>query len=74
MTSSRFLSIREYRISTLLKVPLQKHRHGPFDERSLLCSPTVLYSGTDKIHRPDRGRSTAVELEEWRRCPLQTLC
>jgi hypothetical protein len=73
VTSSKFLSIREYKISTLLKVPFQKHRHGPFDERSLLCSSTVLYSGTDKIHRPDGVRSTAVEMQEWRRCSLQTL-
>jgi hypothetical protein len=55
VTPGRVLSIREYRINTLLKVPLQKHRQGRFDERSLLCSPTVLYSGTDKIHSPERG-------------------
>jgi len=64
------VSIREYRISTLLKVPLQKHRQGPFDAISILCSSTVLYSEADKIHRADGGRSNAVELEEWRRCPL----
>jgi hypothetical protein len=64
VTPGRVLSIREYRINTLLKVPLQKHRQGPFDGRSLLCSSTVLYSGTYKIHRPDGGRITAVDLEE----------
>ena len=65
--------VREYRISTLLKVPLQKHRQGPFDEMRFLCSSTVLYSGTYKVQRPDGSRSTAVDLEEWRRCPLRTL-
>jgi len=56
--------MREYRISTLLKVPLQNHRQGPFDARSPPCSSNVLYSGADKIHRADGGRSIAVELEE----------
>jgi hypothetical protein len=60
VTPGRVLSIREYRINTLLKVPLPKYRQGQFDERSLLCSSTVLYSGTDKIHRPDGGSSIGV--------------
>lgn len=67
VTPGKVLSIHEYRIGTLHEVPLQKHRQGPFDERSLLCSScssTDFYSGTYKIHRPNGGRSAAVELEE----------
>ena len=56
--------MREYRISTLLKVKFQKHRKDPFDGRSLLCSSTVLYSCADKAHRADGERSIAVQLQE----------